>query len=49
VAEALHALARDPERSRALALGGREKVLAAFDVRRSAQELQRIFREYLER
>lgn len=49
VAEALQLLARDPGRSRELALRGRETVLAGFDVRHSAAELQRIFQEYVER
>jgi glycosyltransferase involved in cell wall biosynthesis len=49
VAEALQVLARDPARSRELAVRGREAVLAAFDVRRSAAELERILREYVER
>jgi glycosyltransferase involved in cell wall biosynthesis len=48
VADALAALAADPERRAALGRAGREKVLAEFDINRSAELLRAHFRALLE-
>jgi glycosyltransferase involved in cell wall biosynthesis len=49
VADALAAMAADPARREALGRAGRRRVLAEFDVNRSARLLRDRFRELLER
>jgi glycosyltransferase involved in cell wall biosynthesis len=48
VTDALAALAANPERRAALGRAGRDKVLADFDVNRSAAQLRDLFRALLQ-
>jgi glycosyltransferase involved in cell wall biosynthesis len=43
LADALEELGREPELARRLGVAGREKVLAEFDIRDAAAELERLF------
>lgn len=47
LADALAALAADPDRRAAMGRAGRAKVVAEFDVRRSAKQLQELFERAL--